>query len=169
VDDQYEKRFLIKPSKDMVFQLGSGDSCVAPIAKEVLLCIYCEAAERLFNIKDKDTISTCLSSRIGPVTLCNYGDDNIWFGQEKPLNELMSFVTEYLPIEEEIPTKFLGYKFIPEEGFRLSKRSYFKNWYLNERSPGSNFRRYPDLGWMQTGSLRDARGTRFTRSFSSGE
>jgi hypothetical protein len=149
VDDKFRQRFLIKPSANMVFQLGSGDSCVAPIAKEVLLCIYCEAAEQLFNVKDKDTISTCLSSRIGPVTVWNYGDDNIWFGQKGSLSELMSFMSEYLPIEEEIPTKFLGYKFIPEEGFRLSKRSYFKNWYLNERSPGSNFRKYPDLGWMQ--------------------
>lgn len=148
VDDKYDKRYLIRPKEGNVFQLGSGDSCVAPVAKEVLLCIYCEAAEKVFHAKSKDIVSECFASRVGPVKVWNYGDDNIWFGQRSAMNELYDFISKILPVEEETPTKFLGYVYIPETGFRLTKKSYLINWYLNERSPGSTFRKFPDLGWM---------------------
>lgn len=145
--DDRKKAFLVIPNRDAgyVEQLGSGDSSVAPIAKEVLTVLYAEFFFRKRKCTRKEALAYAVSGGTDDVHFLNYGDDNVLYGDESKVKELFAFLSSYLSVEEEIPPKFLGYVLFPE-GFMLSISSYILNFYLNERAPYSFFRPYPHLG-----------------------
>jgi hypothetical protein len=141
------KPAFVKPDRSAGYmvQLGSGISAVAPVAKELFLILY-----TTFWMREKGTsFERALETMVKgtpELTIMNYGDDNIVTGEPGVVKRCVDYISEYLPIEEEDPPRFLGYNYDPQKGFFLSKDSYLKNFYLNERAPGSRFRQYPWMG-----------------------
>jgi hypothetical protein len=84
------------------------------------------------------------------LTIRNYGDDNSIDGDEAVVKAFHAYIKQYLPVEIEDPPRFLGFQWYPEFGkWMLPPTSYLTKVYNNERAPGSNFRKYPYLGWVE--------------------
>jgi hypothetical protein len=129
-------------------QFASGNSAVAPAQKEVFWALYAEFAERNLGIGHDQALAWVAAAGDSRLHIMNYGDDNVTSGDQGVLRELESFLSDYLAIEEEDPPKFLGFLYT-SNGWRLGVKSYLEKTYLNERRPGSNFRRYPCFGWVE--------------------
>lgn len=127
-------------------QLGSGISCVAPIAKEIFLILYSAYFQNRYGWSKSDCLRRVLEGGSSGCFFLNYGDDNVLFGEEAEIHKCHEFLKQFLTVEKEDPSKFLGYYYTDQTGFFLGKQSYLLNFYLAERSPKTRFRPYPFLG-----------------------
>lgn len=139
---------LLWPARDQGYsdQFASGNSAVAPAQKEVFWALYAEFAVRELGIPPEQALIWVLQGGDHRLTILNYGDDNATCGDPTVLKALLPFLQNYLHAEEEVPSKFLGFLYT-DNGWKLGVRSYLEKTYLNERRPGSNFRKYPCHGW----------------------
>jgi hypothetical protein len=146
--DDWKRFKLLWPARDAGFsdQFASGNSAVAPAQKEVFLALYSEFATRDLGVPEDQAIAWVLNGGDHRLTIMNYGDDNAVCGDPGILKALLPFLQQYLHAEEEVPSKFLGFLYT-DNGWKLGVRSYLEKTYLNERRPGSNFRKYPCRGW----------------------
>lgn len=158
--DSWKSLFFINPDRDAGFadQYASGDSAVAPAQKEIFACIYQEVAERLLHIAPSASLDWVFGGGDARMTIRNYGDDNALSGDGGLLREAFAMIKEYLEAEEEDPPKFLGFLWT-RQGWRLGPASYLTKTYLNERRPGSNFRKYPLFGWAEKRKVYQKYGT----------
>lgn len=132
---------------DVFTQLGSGLSCVAPVAKEILLIIYASYFAEKFKISKQEAISTVMNGGNNQLRMLNYGDDNVIYGDDKSLvMDCYNWIAQYLPLSVESPPAFLGYTYPP---FQLRTPSYVLNEWEAERPPGSRFRPYPFYGMVE--------------------
>lgn len=129
-------------------QYASGDSAVAPAQKEVFLALYAEFAKRALHLNDDAAIAWVCAGGDRRLTIRNYGDDNSINGDAALVEDCFQFMKQYLTVEEEDPPRFLGFEYT-HEGWRLNGSSYLSKTYLNERTAGSSFRRYPNFGWVE--------------------
>lgn len=128
-------------------QFASGYSPVSPSQKEILLVVICEFAVVELGMNEEDAITWALAGGDSRLSMRNSGDDNAYGGDSGLLDAIFTFVRQYLDAEEEEPPKFLG--FLHQNGFfKLGISSYVTKTYLNERAPGSNFRKFPFYGWV---------------------
>lgn len=127
-------------------QLGSGISSVAPIAKEMFALLYTYYYMKVRGKSFAQALQLVLQGGDAQLSILNYGDDNVLYGDRSAAQECFSFLAQYLKVEQEEPKKFLGYYYTQEDGFFLSRASYLLNFYLAERAPKSRFRPYPFLG-----------------------
>lgn len=128
-------------------QFGSGISSVSPVQKEIFLALYAEFGVTGLGISPDSVLEWVMNGGDNRIRILNYGDDNATFGEPSVQKQLFAFLSEYLPVEEEDPAKFLGFLWTPQ-GWRLGVNSYLLKTYLNERAPGSAFRKFPCYGWM---------------------
>lgn len=134
-------------------QLASGDSAVATVAKEALLCVYAAYYFERGYSRDKQTCMQLAFKGGDPSwgQFLNFGDDNFLYAQSKErIDDMYAFIARVLTVEEEVPPAFLGWLYTDVGGgnyaFRLRKSSYVKNFYKPERPPGWPFRPYFFLG-----------------------
>jgi hypothetical protein len=152
IADNWKKCFFLHPNREAGFieQLGSGDSAVAPIAKEIMMIIFASWVARRKQVERTRAFELAASGgEPGGARWLNYGDDNVVYGHEREVDDLIAYISEYLPVEMEDPPKFLGYVYFTDEerrGFMLSLTSYLLNQQLPERSPYSTFRPFPMFG-----------------------
>jgi len=140
-------------------QYGSGDSAVSPSQKEILIAIYASFFEMEFNLDKQEAIRVVAAGGNEWLTIRNYGDDNSISGDEGCCRAFMAYAGQFLHVEEEIPPKFLGFVWYPEfHQWMLPKTAYLLKTYLNERAPGTNFRKYPNLGWVEKRKVFSAIG-----------
>jgi len=129
-------------------QYASGDSAVAPSQKEILHVIYAAFFVSQLGYSRETALNQVAVGGEARLTIRNFGDDNSIDGDPAVLDDFMAFAGQYLSVQEEDPPKFLG--FIEERGkWMLPPLSYLQKTYQNERRPGSNFRKYPFLGWVE--------------------
>lgn len=142
--------FYLWPNRDngWVDQFASGNSAVAPVQKEIFFCLMQEFAETQLGLSATESARFVLSGGGGSIYFDNYGDDNHVFGDEGACKAYFDFLKDYLHVEEEEPTKFLGF-LASGEGFKLGPHSYILKTWLNERRPGSTFRKFPFYGWRE--------------------
>jgi hypothetical protein len=140
--------------KDVV-QLGSGLSMVAPLGKEVNAILYAEALSVLLNLPFKKALLAMLTHGIKGLAIAQFGDDSkIMYHKNYSWlkDEIVKFRKNFVISEPEDPPKFLGFvKSKSDKGYinRLSVDSAFKNFFLDERSPGSKFRPFPNYGYFE--------------------
>jgi hypothetical protein len=148
--DTRRSRQLLWPARDKGFtdQFASGNSAVAPAQKEVFWALYAEFATRAFGMDADAALQWVAGGGDNRLRIMNYGDDNATSGDPGVLRELLPFLGGFLHVEEEDPPKFLGF-LDTELGWRLGVRSYLEKTYLNERAPGTTFRKYPCFGWVE--------------------
>jgi hypothetical protein len=149
--DDYGSIFFARPNRSAGYsdQFASGDSAVAPVQKEILTALYAEYFRTTRKLSHAEAISLVFNGGDERLTIRNYGDDNSLSGNEDELNSVIKLLAEYLTVEVETPPKFLGFVWYPKLGWRLPVDSYLTKTYLNERRPYSNFRKYPNLGWVE--------------------
>jgi hypothetical protein len=149
--DSYKTIFFIKPNREAGYsdQFSSGDSAVAPVQKEVFTALYSEYFKVTRALSNEEAINLTFNGGDEKLTIRNYGDDNSLSGQATELSAVTRFLSEYLHVEPEVPPKFLGFVWYEGLGWRLPPASYLLKTYLNERRPYSNFRRFPNLGWVE--------------------
>jgi hypothetical protein len=129
-------------------QFASGDSAVAPLQKEIFICLYQEVAEKILRVPKSASMDWVFQGGDERITIRNYGDDNALSGDGGALEEAFHLLKEYLEVEKEDPPKFLGFLYT-KDGWRLGVESYLTKTYLNERKPYSGFRKYPLFGWVE--------------------
>lgn len=144
--------FFVAPDREAGYetQLASGDSCVAAVAKEVMICLFTEFFMTRFHLSQHEAMSRVLAGG-DPHLVClmMYGDDVVFHGEVKEhVDGLFDFMASYLTLEEETPIVFLGYQYDHEIGFFLRSRSFALNFWKPEHSAGSLFREYPWLGML---------------------
>lgn len=149
--DTRDSNFFLWPrrSEGWSDQFASGDSAVAPLQKELFICLYQEAAERLLGIPESQSLQWVLQGGDERVTIRNYGDDNCLSGDAGALSEVFALIQDYLEAEVEDPPKFLGFQWNGADGFKLMAQSYLLKTYYNERAPYTTFRPYPLFGWVE--------------------
>jgi hypothetical protein len=149
--DSYKNIFFIKPNREAGYsdQFSSGESAVAPVQKEVFTALYSEYFKVTRALSNEEAINLTFNGGDEKLTIRNYGDDNSLSGQATELSAVTRFLSEYLHVEPEVPPKFLGFVWYEGLGWRLPPASYLLKTYLNERRPYSNFRRFPNLGWVE--------------------
>lgn len=131
-------------------QFASGDSAVAPVQKEIFTAIYGEFFRTTRGLSYEQAIELVWQGGDERLTIRNYGDDNSVNGHKPDVMAVFNHLKQYLHVEVEDPPKFLGFVWYGDElGWRLSKDSYLTKTYLNERAPYTNFRKYPNLGWVE--------------------
>jgi hypothetical protein len=141
-------------------QLGSGDSAVAPIGKEVLTCVFAEFLTRALNVDQDQAIDTVARGGIpGRFEIKNYGDDNFLSGDKVLIHEFVSFASGFLDVSREEPARFLGWIYDDENGWHLALKSYVLNMVLPERQPGSRFRQNVELGVVKRREIYSRYGT----------
>jgi hypothetical protein len=132
---------------EVFIQLGSGLSCVAPVAKELLCVLYAAYFRERHHLQHEEALELTLDGGDSYVNIMNYGDDNTIYGPDKKeLHKCYHFLARYLPIAIEDPPAFLGYTYPP---FQLRSSSYVLNLWEPERAPGSRFRPYPFYGMLE--------------------
>lgn len=146
--DNRRNGFKVRGREGTITQMGSGVSCVADLAKIVFLILYSELNAKIRGLTFRTSLREVYECRAA-FGVMNYGDDNVIIEGDVEPGAVAEWLSQYLPVEEEKPAKFLGFHYAPEEGFFLALPSYINNFYLAERSPGSRFRPYPHLGWVQ--------------------
>lgn len=157
--DSWKSTHLLWPDRANGWsdQFASGDSAVAPVQKEVFLCLYSAFAEQELGVPPGRSMEWVLAGGDSRLTIHNYGDDNLLSGDPAAVQAAFDFLGEYLHVEEEEPAKFLGF-LATKEGFRLGKQSYLLKTWLNERAPYSAFRKYPMYGWVEKRKVYDEYG-----------
>lgn len=161
------QKWYIKQYEEI--QLGSGLSMVAPIAKMIFQTInlifvrlmqhYNE--EEIIKIltgdeKEKYDILNGFIQRIDKLDIItydewkqinifplSYGDDQLWLGDPVTLKIYYQIVSEFLMLEIQNKTKFLGFEYIKGLGLKLTWNNYLKTTLFPEHDFGSNFRKYP--------------------------
>jgi len=129
-------------------QFASGYSPVAPVQKEIFWALYAEFATRFLGMDKDVALSWVAAGGDHRLAIINYGDDNVVSGDPSLVAEVLPFLQQYLHVEEEYPPKFLGFLYT-DQGWKLGVNSYLSKTYLNERRPGSNFRKFPCFGWIE--------------------
>lgn len=118
------------------------------------MAVYAEFAVTQLGVGEADACHWVAKGGDERLTVRNYGDDNSVDGDEGVVKAFHQFIAQYLPVDVEDPPRFLGFQWYPELGkWRLPKSSYLSKVYLNERAPGSRFRKYPYLGWVEKRSI----------------
>jgi hypothetical protein len=132
---------------DIFAQLGSGLSCVAPVAKEILHVLYASFFVSRFKMTKADALQAVLDGGNSEIHILNYGDDNVIHGYNKDIIiECYDWLARYLPMAVEDPPSFLGYTYPP---FQLRSSSYILNEWEAEKPPRSRFRPYPFFGMVE--------------------
>jgi hypothetical protein len=146
--DTRKTSFLLQPNFKAGYslQFASGDSRVAPVQKEIFTALIGEFVRVTRHVSYAEAINFVFNGGDAELTMRNYGDDNSYSGRKDTVLALVRFLQEYLTVEEERPPKFLG--FIWDGEWKLSLLSYLSKTHYNERAPYSNFRKYPNLGWV---------------------
>jgi hypothetical protein len=149
--DDWTKFMYLYPNREAGYsdQFSSGDSAVAPAQKEVFTALYAEYFHVTRRLARSEAVNLVFQGGDEKLTIRNYGDDNSISGDASELAAVFRFLQEYLHVEEEQPPKFLGFVWTEALGWRLPIDSYLLKTYLNERRPYSNFRKYPNLGWVE--------------------
>jgi hypothetical protein len=133
-------------------QFWSGDSSVAPFGKFVCLAVTAEFIQRHYRLDDQSTLEALIYGEHRDFGFRNYGDDNVVFGSSHAVEAYRDFATSFIVMDFEDPPRFLGDVFTKHaDGYwrsTLDWRSYFLNWYLPERPPGTLFRPYPCYGYV---------------------
>lgn len=145
----WKTTFLVKAAPGYTTQLASGDSSVATLGKETLICLYAAYFEQLLRVDLDKAVDIALNGGVeGRIKFFNYGDDNILYGSsEKEVNALQTFLSQFLTIEEEVPPAFLGWEYSNQDGFFLRDKSAIVNFWKPERPPGPPFRPFFFLGF----------------------
>lgn len=131
-------------------QLPSGLSPVAPIQKELMICLYTVCLSERRGIDLERALELIMHGGDGAFTVRNYGDDNALAGDRSELDYWMAFASERMAIEEEKPPKFLGFEYDEKDGrFKLTAKSYCLKTWLNERPPASMWRKNAHYGWVR--------------------
>jgi len=143
-------------------QFASGDSGVTTVQKETFLALYSEYFVSTRHLGVNEALDLTLNGGDSKLTILNYGDDNFLFGEPDELKAVYRYLSEYLSVEEEVPPKFLGFKFdanaATERKFTLGVSSYLLKTYLPERSINTQFRKYPSYGWMMKRKIYEQYG-----------
>lgn len=149
VAEDWQTKYFIKPKSGYVAQLASGDSSVATLGKETLIVLYAEYFSSFWKVDADKAIDLALNGGDpSRVAFFNYGDDNVLYGdRKKELDNMQKFLSQYLTIEVEEPTAFLGWEYSTETGFFLRDRSAIVNFWKPERPPGPPFRPFFFLGF----------------------
>jgi hypothetical protein len=161
-DEDWSRFYEINVNRHAGFsdQFASGDSSVAPIQKEILLAIFLEAWEEIFNLSGRPALVELLSGGNKHVRIRNYGDDNSFSGSRKHIDQLMSILGRYLDVQEEDPPKFLGFIYsLDRAKWELHSSSYLSKNFLAERPPFTNFRRFPYFGLLEKRKVYLAHGS----------
>lgn len=130
-------------------QFASGDSAVAPVQKEIFTALYGEFFRTTRSLSYEAALNLVWQGGDKRLTIRNYGDDNSVSGDKGEIEAVYQMLKEYLHVEIEDPPKFLGFVWYDDLGWKLPLDSYLTKTYLNERAPYSNFRKYPNLGWVE--------------------
>lgn len=149
--DGWRDVVFMRAAEGFLQQFWSGDSSVAPFGKMVCLSVNAEFISSYFRLSDEATLDALIYGEHRDFGFRNYGDDNIVFGSRSVTDAYVRFTTAFLDLDFEDPPRFLGDVFTKHEGVwksNLDWRSYFLNWYLAERPPGTLFRPYPCYGWV---------------------
>lgn len=136
-------------------QFGSGNSAVSPSQKDIFMVLYSIFAEEQLGISRAVSFDWVAAGGDERLRIFNFGDDNFLFapnGDKKVLEDVYSFMEQYLTIKVEDPPKFLGLEYDGKE-FRLTVASYLLKTYQNERGPVPPFRRFPNMGWIEKRKL----------------
>jgi hypothetical protein len=146
----WKSKWLLWPDRESGWsdQFASGYSPVAPVQKEIFWILYAEFAAQHLNMQPDAALTWVAQGGDHHLKIINYGDDNVVSGDPSIVKDVLPFFNQYLHVEEEEPPKFLGFLYTPD-GWKLGVKSYLEKTYLNERRPGSNFRRYPCFGWVE--------------------
>jgi hypothetical protein len=143
--DDWKSGFLVRPtpSGDKVLQLGSGVSIVSTIQKELMTALYLSFHnEELGSPLNFDEFAR----NEGRFFVLNYGDDNVIAANDKGIvDALFDYLAQFIPVEDEVPARFLGWEYDMEHGFRVGLSTMVKM-FFRERAPYSFFRPYPVLG-----------------------
>jgi len=150
-DDWQGTRFLyVNRAQGWSDQYASGDSAVAPSQKEILMAVYANFFHTELGYPRADCCNVVARGGDSRLTIRNYGDDNSIDGDKAVVEAFHKYISQYLPVDVEDPPRFLGFQWYPEsQRWMLPPTSYLTKVYLNERAPGSNFRKYPYLGWVE--------------------
>jgi hypothetical protein len=142
----------LRAAEGYLMQFWSGDSSVAPFGKFVCLSTMCDFLQTYFNLDDEQTLDAMCAGQYGTFGFRNYGDDNIVFGPSEVIKAYVKYAKSYIDMDLEDPPRFLGdvFRRDPDGRWRssLDWRSYFLNWHLAERAPGTVFRPKPCVGWL---------------------
>lgn len=130
-------------------QYGSGDSGVAPIAKEIFMILFATYIMKVKGYSFAQSAAEVLRGGIDGFTIRNYGDDNSFSGDETLVKGFFDYAANYLTVEEENPPKFLGFVWYPGLGWKLPVESYLTKTWLPERGVFTPFREVPNLGWVE--------------------
>jgi len=152
-------------------QYASGDSAVSPAQKDILAAIFCEFRVHEVSCSPEAALAWVLQGGDDTLMIMNYGDDNVFGGDQRRVEALYEFCGKYLHVEREPTIKFLGFTLTPD-GWRLTPSSYLLKTYLNERnavdkrteSLGTAFRRLPSFGWVEKRKGYSKFGTRELRT-----
>ena len=164
--DDFKTPYFLWPRKErgQMEQLGSGDSAVAPIGKEVLTCVYAEFFSRVLHVDEDNAIDTVAKGGIpGKFEIKNYGDDNFISGDRSLREEFVAFASTFLDVAQELPARFLGWVYDDIDGWHLPLKSYVLNVMLAERAPGTRFRKYAELGIVKRREIYGRMGNRHLR------
>jgi len=151
--DDGECAFFVKCNFDKGWsvQFGSGNSAVAPSQKDIFIILYKLFAVQALNIPESMAFDWVAKGGDERLRIFNFGDDNFDFspvGDSAILDDLFTFMSQYLTVSREEPPKFLGHEFDGSD-FKLTVASYILKTYQNERGPVPPFRRFPNLGWVE--------------------
>jgi len=144
--DNFNTCYTIGVKDGYEVQLGSGDSAVAPIAKEfiaTILLAYCKKKNLEFD--------KLLKHELPEFAVYDYGDDIIITSDDPDWSiDVYQFMAQFLQLEIEEPPRFLGYEYNDQQDdFKLAERSYVNNFYRPENAPLSALREYFFLGYFQ--------------------
>lgn len=153
VSDSWDRAYKIVCNYDKGWsvQFGSGNSAVSPSQKDIFMILYRAVAHDLLRVPLDIGFDWVAQGGDERLRIFNFGDDNFVFspiGDQKLLDDVFAYMSEYLTIGREDPPKFLGHEFDGDD-FRLAISSYLLKTYQNERGPVPPFRRYPSLGWVE--------------------
>lgn len=142
----------VAAAPNFVSQFKSGLSSVAPIGKFVCLSANAEFISSEFGLTEDATLDALEEGSYRDFGFRNYGDDNEVFGHKRRVDNYVRKLSSMARIELEDPPKFLGDVYSKDalgawKG-RLDHKSYFLNWYTNERAPGTIFRPFPCFGFV---------------------
>jgi hypothetical protein len=148
VGTDWTTAYFVSPREGFLTQLASGDSSVATVAKEALICIYASFFEQEYGLTIEGAIDMALAGG-SPARLAfkNYGDDNLLYGNAQMIDKCFAFMKRYLTVEIELPTALIGWQYSQTKGFFLRDQSYIVNFWKPERPPGPPFRPYFFLGF----------------------
>lgn len=151
IADNWKRPFLVTPDRSggWIEQFASGHSAVSALNKETMIAIFSEYHTTLGYTEDAALQVTLAGGEDG-LKILNGGDDNfVFYDDRKRLDDMLSFLSSYVPTEEETPARFYGGLWdFDSRVFRPDALAYLRHTYLPERGIGPPFRRWPAFGWM---------------------